>query len=269
MKEQTVWITGASSGIGWALAQAYNHAGAFVIISARRTSLLEDLRKTLSSPERCFILPLDLEQHHQSQQWLDDALQPTGNIDILINNGGIGHLGSVQTMDLQIEKKVMEVNLWGSVALTKAVLPHMVSNNTGQIWTVASILGYFGSPRLAAYSASKFGIIGYFESLQYEMKNTNIHIGILSPGFINTNVTLSSLGPEGEPIGKNSIAQERGMHPKELARIFLRKSRRKNPSKQVFIGGYETLAVLFKRLSPSLFFFIYGKLTDITRKKKS
>jgi short-subunit dehydrogenase len=145
----------------------------------------------------------------------------------------------------------------------------MVSNNTGQIWTVASILGYFGSPRLAAYSASKFGIIGYFESLQYEMKNTNIHIGILSPGFINTNVTLSSLGPEGEPIGKNSIAQERGMHPKELARIFLRKSRRKNPSKQVFIGGYETLAVLFKRLSPSLFFFIYGKLTDITRKKKS
>ena len=163
----------------------------------------------------------------------------------------------------------MEVNLWGSVALTKAVLPHMMSNNTGQIWTVASILGYFGSPRLAAYSASKFGIVGYFESLQYEMKNTNIHIGILSPGFINTNVTLSSLGPEGEPIGKNSIAQERGMHPKELARIFLKKSRRKNPSKQVFIGGYETLSVLFKRLTPTLFFFIYGKLTDITRKKKS
>ena len=269
MKEQTVWITGASSGIGWALAQAYNHAGAFVIISARRVSLLEELRKSLANPERCLIIPLDLEQHQHSQQWVSDALQATGNIDILINNGGIGHLGSVQTMDLQIEKKVMEVNLWGSVALTKAVLPHMVRNNKGQIWTVASILGYFGSPRLAAYAASKFGIVGYFESLQYEMKNTDIHIGILSPGFINTNVTLNSLGPEGEPIGKNSAAQEKGMHPDELARIFLKTSKRNNPPRQVFIGGYETFSIPFKRLAPALFFFIYGKLTDITRKKKS
>ena len=269
MKEQTVWITGASSGIGWALAQAYNRAGAFVIISARRTSLLHDLRKSLSFPEHCLIHPLDLEQHHQSEQWVKDALHGTGKIDILINNGGVGHLGSVQTMDLQIEKKIMDVNLWGAVALTKAVLPHMLSNNKGQIWTVASILGYFGSPRLAAYAASKFGIVGYFESLQYEMKNTDIHIGILSPGFINTNVTLSSLGPQGEPIGKNSIAQESGMHPTELARIFLKKATRNNPPKQVFIGGYETFSVLFKRLTPSLFFFIYGKLTDITRKKKS
>lgn len=269
MKEQTVWITGASSGIGWALAQAYNRAGAFVIISARRISLLQDLRKSLSYPDQCLILPLDLEQHHQSEQWVKDALQGTGNIDVLINNGGIGHLGSVQNMELEIEKKVMDINLWGAVALTKAVLPHMLSNNTGQIWTVASILGYFGSPRLAAYAASKFGVVGYFESLQYEMKNTDIHIGILSPGFINTHVTLSSLGPQGQPIGKNSTAQESGMDPKELARVFLKKSTRKHPPKQVFIGGYETFSVLLKRFIPSLFFFIYGKLTDITRKKKS
>jgi short-subunit dehydrogenase len=100
------------------------------------------------------------------------------------------------------------------------------------------------------------------------MRKTPIHIGILSPGFINTNVTLSSLGPNGEPIGKNSVAQEKGMSPKTLAKKFFRHTQKTAPKNHVIIGGYEKFAVHFKRLLPLLFFKIYGKLTDITRSRK-
>jgi len=268
-QSKIVWITGASSGIGWALAQAYNRTGAFVILSARRRDKLHQLQSELPYPELSYVLPLDLSKHQESTQWVEEAIAQKGHVDILINNGGMGHLGSVEEMNFQVERQVMEVNLWGAVAITKALLPHLKSRNQGQIWTVASILGYFGSPSLAAYAASKFAVIGYFESLQFEMRGTGVHIGLLSPGFVNTSVTLSSLGPDGKPIGKNSVAQEKGMLPKELATRFLRKSQRKNPPMHIFIGGYERFAVPFKRYFPKIFFLVYGKLTDVTRKKNS
>jgi short-subunit dehydrogenase len=124
----------------------------------------------------------------------------------------------------------------------------MLERNQGEIWTVASILAYFGSPKLAAYAASKFAVMGYFESLQYELAGTDVHAGILSPGFINTAVTLSSLGPDGKPIGKNSVAQEKGMLPEELAQKFLKKTRKaRNPPKNIVIGKYEAIRCPFKR----------------------
>ena len=267
-KGKVVWITGASSGIGRALAQAYSNEGAFVIISARREELLEEVKSSVKEPSNCMVLPLDLSQHHQASSWVKEALSFKGHIDVLINNGGIGHLGSVEEMDLEVERRVMEVNFWAAAALSKSVLPSMLQRNQGEIWTVASILAYFGSPKLAAYAASKFAVMGYFESLQYELADTDVHAGILSPGFINTAVTLSSLGPDGKPIGKNSVAQEKGMLPEELAQKFLKKTRKAHPPKSIIIGRYERFAVPFKRILPGLFRIVYGKLTNVTRKKK-
>ena len=268
-QSKIVWITGASSGIGWALAQAYNRTGAFTILSARRRTLLEQLQSELPYPEQSYVLPLDLAEHHQAPKWVAEALAVTGHVDVLINNGGMGHLGTVQEMDFDVERQVMDVNLWGAVALTKALLPQFTERNKGQIWTIASILGYFGSPSLAAYAASKFAVVGYFESLQFEMRGSGVHIGLVSPGFINTNVTLSSLGPDGKPIGTNSVAQEKGMLPAELAKRFMKKADRKHPPKHLFIGGYERFSVPFKRYFPKIFFLVYGKLTDVTRKKNT
>ncbi len=267
-KGKVVWITGASSGIGRALAKAYSDEGAFVIISARRVELLEEVKSSVKEPSNCMVLPLDLSEHSSASNWVKEALSFKGHIDILINNGGIGHLGLVQDMDFEVERKVMEVNFWAAAALTKAVLPSMLERNQGEIWTVASILAYFGSPKLAAYAASKFAVMGYFESLQYELAGTGIHAGILSPGFINTAVTLSSLGPDGKPIGKNSVAQEKGMLPEELAQKFLNKTRKVSPPKNIVIGKYERFSVPFKRVLPGLFRIVYGKLTNVTRKKK-
>ena len=267
-KGKVVWIPGASSGIGRALAQAYSDEGAFVIISARRKELLEEVKSSIKEPSNCMVLPLDLTQHNQASHWVQEALSFKGHIDILVNNGGIGHLGSVDEMDFEVERKVMEVNFWAAAALTKAVLPSMLEKDQGEIWTVASILAYFGSPKLAAYAASKFAVMGYFESLQYELASTGVHAGILSPGFINTAVTLSSLGPDGNPIGKNSVAQEKGMLPEELALKFLNKTRKARPPKNIVIGKYERFSVPFKRILPGLFLIVYGKLTNVTRKKK-
>jgi len=263
---KVVWITGASSGIGRALAEAYSNAGAFTIISARREELLLAVKNSLTHPDTCMVLPLDLSKHENASQWTQEALAFKGRIDILVNNGGIGHLGSVQDMDFNVERKVMEVNFWAAAALTKVILPSMLERRSGEIWTVASILAYFGSPKLAAYAASKFAVAGYFESLQYELEGSGVHAGILSPGFINTAVTLNSLGPDGNPIGKNSVAQEKGMLPEELAQKFLRKTKKSNPPKQVIIGRYERFAVPFKRFLPSIFRVVYGKLTHAARK---
>ena len=268
-RAQTVWITGASSGIGEALALTYNAKGYHTILSARRSEVLESIQKKLTHPEQSYLLPLDLEQHENAEAWYNQASAFTGSIDVLINNAGMGHLGTAIEMELDIERKVFEVNFWGAVALTKAVLPHMTSRNSGQIWTVSSILGHFGSPKLAAYAASKHAVVGYFESIQYELRKSEVHIGIVSPGFINTAVTLNSLGPDGVPIGKNSVAQEKGMLPLDFALKFLKLSTKRRPKKHLLIGGYEIHSVPFKRYLPKLFFVVYGKLTDVTRQKKN
>ena len=266
---KTVWITGASSGIGEALALTYNAQGYRTILSARRLEVLESLQKKLTHPEHSYIMPLDLEQHENAEVWFNQASAFTGSIDILVNNSGMGHIGTAIEMEFTIERKVFEVNFWGAVALTKVVLPHMISRNSGQIWTVSSILGHFGSPKLAAYAASKHAVMGYFESIQYELRKSDVHIGIVSPGFINTAVTLNSLGPNGAPIGKNSVAQEKGMRPLDFATKFLKLSNKRRPKKHLLIGRYEIHSVLFKRYLPKLFFLVYGKLTDVTRQKKN
>ena len=268
-RAQTVWITGASSGMGEALALTYNAKGYHTILSARRSEVLESIQKKLTHPEQSYLLPLDLEQHENAEAWYNQASAFTGSIDVLINNAGMGHLGTAIEMELDIERKVFEVNFWGAVALTKAVLPHMTSRNSGQIWTVSSILGHFGSPKLAAYAASKHAVVGYYESIQYELRKSEVHIGIVSPGFINTAVTLNSLGPDGVPIGKNSVAQEKGMLPLDFALKFLKLSTKRRPKKHLLIGGYEIHSVPFKRYLPKLFFVVYGKLTDVTRQKKN
>ena len=122
---------------------------------------------------------------------------------------------------------------------------------------------------MAAYAASKFAIIGYFESLQYELQNSGVHAGILSPGFIKTSVTVKSLGPNGVPLGVNSSAQEKGMLPEVLAQKFLKKTARGKLPKHLVIGGYERFSIPFKRFFPNLFSLVYSKLTNVTRKKKA
>ena len=215
---KNIWITGASSGIGEALVKAFSSAGANLIISARRVSELERVKREAQHSDRIEVLPLNLEENHLAESWVSEAWSKFGGIDILINNGGIGQYGSVTDTKPDVERKIFEINFFAAVALTKAIIPLMIDQKKGRIMAIGSIAGKFGQKNLAAYSASKAAILLYYESLKEELVNTPLQVQVVSPGFINTKVTLNSLNAEGHALNKNSPAQENGMLPSAFAK---------------------------------------------------
>ncbi|MGB0175665.1 MAG: SDR family NAD(P)-dependent oxidoreductase, partial [Owenweeksia sp.] len=176
---KTVWITGASSGIGEALALKLSNEGTNLILSARRKEELERVKRACSNPDRVVILPLDLEENSKADQWTTEAWQSFGSIDILVNNGGIGQFGKVLDTHESVERKLFEINYFGNVALAKSVLPKMIANGKGQIMAISSIAGKFGQPNLAAYSASKGALTLYYESLKEELIQAPVKIQVV------------------------------------------------------------------------------------------
>lgn len=249
---KNIWITGASSGIGEALVKAFSNAGANLVISARRVEELERVKKDSSHPERIKILALDLEQNNKAEEWVGEAWTKFGGIDILINNGGIGQYGSVIDTKPEVERKIFEINYFGTVALTKAILPRMMEQGSGKVMAIASIAGKFGQRNLAAYSASKAAVILYFESLKEELANTPLQVQVISPGFINTNVTINSLNSEGQALQKNSPAQENGMPAQTFAKKLLKVAQ--GTRFHSYIGSKELLAVPLHSVAPRIFY---------------
>lgn len=266
MKQKVYWVTGASSGIGEAVVKLLSQKNQRVILSARREDELKRVKHECMGPhDDLYLLPIDLEKASENANyWVAEALAAFGRVDVLINNGGMGHLGGVLEMEETVERRVMEVNFFGQVALTRALLPHFVERKTGSIVVISSILGKFGSPRLAAYAASKHALFGYFESLREEVRAQGIHVLIVAPGFINTEVTIKSIGPDGQPINKNSPAQENGMLPEVFAKKLL--SAIESNKWYAAIGKWETYAVPFKKWAPKTFFKTMSWLSG--KKKK-
>ena len=262
-KDTVVWITGASSGIGEALSYAFAQKGAKVILSARRKEELERVSMGCVAGN-VHILPLDLEQSQLAEEWVKDAIHAFGKVDVLINNGGIGHLGTSLEMKEEVERRVMEINYFGQVNLTRALLPHLLERRSGTVVAISSILGWFGSPRLAAYAASKHALKGYFESLREEVRNKGLNVMVVFPGFINTQVTIRSLGPNGETINKNSPAQENGMPPEVFAQKLIR--RIEKDKWFATIGGWEVNSIPFYKWLPRTFYKTMSWLSD--RQKK-
>ncbi len=267
MKEaKLIWITGASSGIGEALTYAYAKQGMRLIISARRKEELERVKnKCKVDAAQVYVLPLDLEHYSEAQTWYSLAKLTMGVPDILINNGGIGHVGGVLEMHARIEQKVMDINFWGQVAITKAVLPDMIARGSGKIVSISSLLGHYGTANLAIYAASKHAVLGYFESLREEVKSSGIEVLLISPGFVNTNVTLNSLTASGEKLNQNSVAQEQGMAPAEMAKKII--SAIDSNKKYFYPGGREMLAIPLKRIAPNLFYTLYGWMAKRAKKE--
>lgn len=251
-----IWITGASSGIGKATAQALSAEGADIVISSRRSEVLEEVKKSCAHPEKVHILPIDLEQSSQSEEWLASALKLLGKLDILIANAGIGQFGTALETTEEVERKIFEINYHGHINLTKTVLHHFLLKGHGHVLAIASIAGKFGQKKLAAYSASKAALIIYYESLKEELKDSLVKIQVVSPGFINTDVTLNSLDPGGKKLNKNSPAQENGMPAPVFAKKLL-KAMNSNRFHS-YIGKKELIAVPLHAISPTLFYKLLG-----------
>lgn len=251
-KNKVVWITGASSGIGEAVAQAFALEGAKIILSARRIEELNRVKQTLNIPESdILILPLDLSDSTKIKDLTNQVIAKFGRIDILVNNGGISQRSLASETSIETDRKIMEINFFGTIALTKSVLPYMLKQKSGQIVVVSSIAGKFGFFFRSAYSASKHALHGFFESLRMEIYNDNIKVLIACPGKIKTNISINALTGNGETNNTMEESHEKGLSAKECARQIL--SGIKKNKEEIFIGGKELRSIWVKRLFPNIF----------------
>lgn len=261
LKNKVVWVTGASSGIGEAITYALAKEGCKLVISARRKEELERVKQATNlSDDNILVLPIDLEQYQKANEWTKTVMDKFNRIDILINNGGISQEGLALNTTTAVEQKIMDINYFGNVALSKAVAPIMQQQNSGKIAVVTSIIGKFGLPKLSTYAASKHALYGFYDSFRLELKKNNIGVLLVSPGFINTNVTLNAVTADGSTFNKNSPAQENGMKTEVFAKKFI--SALKSNRNHKYIGGKELLSVPFKTFFPNIFYNLMFKMSD-------
>lgn len=248
MKDKVVWITGASSGIGEALVYAYSEMGTKLIISSRNRDELFRVKNGCKNKINVHVLSLDLEQTDTLPDKAAEAIRIFGKIDLLINSGGISQRSLALETSHATEQRIMNVNFWGTVALSKAVLPVMIANGGGHIVCISSLTGKFGTRLRSAYAASKHALHGYFDSLRSEIYEHNIHITIACPGFIKTSVSINALTADGSPQGTMDAAQENGMLPEECAKLIVKAV--KLHKEEVYIGGKEVKGIWLKRFFP-------------------
>ena len=251
MTKPVIWITGGSSGIGESAAQKFSKEGYSIILSSRNLQELERVKASCTFPEDIRILPLDLTASSDFDQKVVTALSFFGKVDILLHNGGISQRSLIKDTQLEVDRKLMEVNYFGTVALTKALLPHFIQRKQGQFGVVTSLVGKFGSPYRSSYAGAKHALHGFFDTLRAEHHQDGISVTLICPGFIRTQVSINAVTGDGSPLGEMDQAQDQGMSPEACAEgIFKALVKKKE---EVYIGGKETLAVYLKRFLPGLF----------------
>jgi short-subunit dehydrogenase len=254
---KVVWVTGASSGIGEEIVRHVANQGASVILSARNLNALEKIKNNLPYADRHFCLSLDLENSSNFPELTKQVIDRYGKIDFLFNNGGLSQRSEAWETSLEIDRKIMEINYFGNIALTKAVLPFMQKAKSGHIIVISSIAGKFGFFLRSAYSASKHALQGFYESLLLEEEKNNIHVTLAYPGKINTNISLHALNSEGKSHGVMDHNQETGMSVETCVnQLILAVYKQK---KEVLIGNKEIKAVTLKRFLPKLFWKVIKK----------
>ena len=261
LKGKVVWITGASSGIGEALAYAFAKEGSFLVLSARHMEKLEQVKNNcLMTTSKCWIQPADLSGTNQLEELVDIVLAQTGRIDLLINNAGRSQRSLAKETPLEIDRSIMELNFFSVVALTKLVLPQMLKNQSGHLVVISSISGKFGFPMRTAYTASKHAVQGYFESLRAELINDNIKVTIVSPGRIKTNISLNAITKNGMPYNRMDDGQANGMTAGVCAAKIVKAIKRDR--KELLVGNKEIIMVYIRRFIPGLYHKIVTKINN-------
>ena len=254
-----IWITGASSGIGKALAIALSKQQCKLILSSRNKASLELVKAACEYPKSIKIIPLDLENHASLSLKAVEAVKAFGKIDVLINNGGVSQRSLAVETSLDVDKRIMDINYLGTVVLTKAILPHFIKNQAGQFVITTSIVGKIGTPLRSSYAASKHALHGFFDSFRAENHQNNIAVTLICPGFINTNVSKNALTGNGTPQGKMDAATGNGISPERCAKLMLKAI--KSKKEEVCIAGAkEKLGVYLKRFFPKLLSILIRKM---------
>ncbi|WP_338874954.1 SDR family oxidoreductase [Spirosoma sp. SC4-14] len=249
--EKVVWITGASSGIGEALAITLGKANAKLVLSARRVDELERVAVRTGLPaSHLLVLPMDMIATDSFSTQVDLVISRFGRIDYVFQNAGLTQRSAVIDTDLSVYKRLMDINFFGTVALTKAVLPTMFSQRSGHFVVTSSVAGKIGTKQRSGYCASKHALHGFFDSLRAETYKEGIRTTIVCPGYIKTPISLHALRADGQLHGQMDTNQEEGMPVDEFARRLLRAVAAKK--EEVYIGGKEIFGIYLKRFLPGL-----------------
>jgi len=252
------WITGASSGIGEALVYEFARRGAILIISSNDLPGLERVKAACPGDSKISCVPFDLSDTSGIVSIVDQQLKGSGKIDYLINIGGISQRARIDETPLWLDRKIFEINYFGTIALTKAVLPYMIRQKSGHIAATSSISGRFGFPLRSAYSASKQALHGFFETLYLENKPNNIRTSVIIPGRVRTSISIHALDHEGKEHGRMDDGLNKGISPEKAARTIIRGIIRNK--REILVGSSELIMLYIRRIWPWLFFRIGDRI---------
>ncbi len=217
---KTAWITGASSGIGEALAKAFVASGGYAILSGRNVAELQRVATETNAAERCLILPFDTVDYDSLAHKVAEAIAFQGHVDVLVNNAGISQRSLALDTDFSVYQRIVDVDLLAPIALTQALLSHLVSRGSSQIVMISSVAGKAGIPMRTAYCAAKHGLIGYADALRSEVAGQGVKVLVVAPGSVKTNVSLNALNADGSVRGVSDAAIDNGIDPDRVASLI-------------------------------------------------
>jgi dehydrogenase/reductase SDR family protein 7B len=247
-----IWLTGASSGIGEGLAKHFAEQGAELILSARNIEKLEQLKAALPNADKHTVVPLDIGEPELLYAKIESALATVGIPDILVNNAGISQRSTAKDTKLSVQRRVMEVNYFGTIAITQALLPQMITNGGGMIVNISSVAGKVGGQSMSGYSASKHAVIGYMDSLRAEEANNGIQVLNVCPGFVQTNISINAMDADGKKYDRMAASIKNGISVDECASAIINAI--KKDKDEVVIGkGISGWAPTIYRFFPGLF----------------
>lgn len=265
MKDKVVIITGASSGIGLATAKAFARLGARVVLAARSRDLLSAIERDLRNEGfEAFAVPTDVTSESDCQHLVKETIDKYGRIDILVNNAGISMRALFRDVDIRVLQKLFDVNFWGAVRCTKFALPHLIASR-GSVIGVSSVAGFVGLPGRTGYSASKYALHGFLETLRIENLRNGLHVLILCAGFTKSDIRKKALTADGSQQGFTPREEEKMMLPEDVARAIVRAVRRKRNYVILTLEGKMT--ALVKRIAPR--FLEYAAYLKMANERES
>jgi short-subunit dehydrogenase len=242
MQNKVVIITGASSGIGKALAEVYASKGWKLVLAARRLERLKEFEAKFTDVE-ILSVKTDVTVESDCKNLIDMAIQKYGRIDVLINNAGISMRAGTIEVDMEVLRKVMDVNFWGTVYCTKFALPYLLASK-GSLVGVMSVGGYVGLPARSGYSASKFAMRGFLDSVRVEHRRSGLHVLVAAPGFTASDIRKSALVADGRQQGETPRNESKMMSAEWCAfRIYTAVKRRQRKLILTFWEGKATVLV--------------------------
>ena len=250
---KTVWITGASSGIGAALATGFARAGARLVLSGRREGALAEVAGRCQAD--ALLLPFEATDLEALPSIVERAETATGGIDILVNNAGISQRSLGLDTDFEVYRRVMEVDFFAPLRLTQLVLPAMVTRQSGALVNIASVAGKIGSPLRTGYCAAKHAVVGYFDALRAEIDKYAIKVTVVTPGFVRTGIAANAVQGDGSTRGRSDDDIDAGITPDEAAAQImagLAAGQREIPVGKA--GGMELALLDLKRQDPDRVF---------------